>query len=135
MALDYDALLLDPIYDALGVDAVLDLGTAGTVDLVVLDKTEGVLLESPNNGLQLATSKPAACVRVSELTANSPGPGGLEEPADRVQRRQLEDRRHPAEAGADRIGGTVSHPAAGRVRWRSSRSTTTPATTKRRGRR
>jgi hypothetical protein len=71
MALDYDALLLDPIYDALGVDAVLDLGTAGTVELVVLDKTEGVLLESPNNGLQLATSKPAACVRVSELNANS----------------------------------------------------------------
>lgn len=68
MGIDTQTLLLDPIYDSLGVDAVIDMGTAGEVDLVVQDKTEGVILESQNGGFQLATSKPAAQVRVSELT-------------------------------------------------------------------
>src|SRR6266702_2017455 len=65
---DFSALLLDPIYDALGVEAELE--AAGTVTLTVLDKTEGVILESPNSPLQMATAKPAACVRMSELAAN-----------------------------------------------------------------
>lgn len=60
---DY-AGMLDAIYDALGVDA-----TIGSVGLTVIDKTEGVMLES-GNGLQFATAKPAACVRVSELQVN-----------------------------------------------------------------
>lgn len=67
--IDFAALLLDPVYDTLGVEASLE--ASGTVTLTVLDKTEGVMLESQNGGFQLATSKPAACVRISELTANS----------------------------------------------------------------
>jgi hypothetical protein len=70
--MDIDGLLLDPIYNSdLGIEATLDLGTAGTVTLTVLDKTDGVLLESTNNPLKFATSTPAACVRVSELEANN----------------------------------------------------------------
>jgi hypothetical protein len=70
--MDIDGLLLDPIYNSdLGIEAVLDLGTAGTVTLTVLDKTDGVLLESANSPMVMASSKPAACVRVSELQANS----------------------------------------------------------------
>jgi hypothetical protein len=66
--IDFSALLLDPIYDELGVEASLE--AAGTVTLTVLDKTEGVILESPNGPLQMATAKPAACVRMSELETN-----------------------------------------------------------------
>jgi hypothetical protein len=70
MGIDTQTLLLDPIYDSLGIDAVLDQGTAGTVDLVILDETQGVMLESQAGGLQFGTQTPAACVRMSELTAN-----------------------------------------------------------------
>lgn len=66
--IDFSALLLDPIYNELGVEAELEAG--GTVTLTVLDKTEGVMLESPNSPLQMATTKPSACVRMSELAAN-----------------------------------------------------------------
>lgn len=72
MAIDIDTDLLDPIYDRIGVPATLDMGTAGgEIPLTVIDKRQGVLLESANNPLQVATSKPAACVRLSELAANS----------------------------------------------------------------
>lgn len=64
--IDFDAVLLAPIYDELGVEASID---ALDVTLTVLDKTEGVMLASANNPLQLGTTKPAACVRVSELAA------------------------------------------------------------------
>lgn len=67
--IDFAGLLLDPIYDALGVCATLY--ASSTVTLTVLDKTEGVLLESANSPIGLATSKPAATVRLSELAANS----------------------------------------------------------------
>lgn len=69
--IDFAGLLLDPIYDALGVCATLY--ASSTVTLTVLDKTEGVLLESPNSRLQIGTSKPAACVRLSELACNNIG--------------------------------------------------------------
>lgn len=67
--IDFGALLLDPIYDALGVEAALE--AAGTVTLTVLDDTAGVMLESGNSALQLATTKPAARVRLAELATNN----------------------------------------------------------------
>ena|GEM_PF-4366712 len=65
MAIDWDAFLIDQ-YDTFGLEAVLDLGTTGSFDITVIDKTEGVLLEA-GHGLSLATSKPAVCVRVAQL--------------------------------------------------------------------
>jgi hypothetical protein len=69
MSLDYDALLYDPLYAAFGVAATLDLGTAGQFTLTVIDKTAGVLLDE-GHGLSFVTTKPAACVRMSELAEN-----------------------------------------------------------------
>lgn len=63
--IDFGALMLDPIYDELGVEASLE--ASGTVTITVLDETKGVILEGQNSRLQMATSKPAACVRLSEL--------------------------------------------------------------------
>ena len=66
---DWDEFL-DDIYERRGIAASLDLGTAGTFDRTVINKTEGVLLEA-GHGLSFATSKPAVCVRGSELNAKS----------------------------------------------------------------
>lgn len=69
MAVDYDALLYDPLYDqdtGFGVPAFLDPGSTGEIGLTVIDKTEGVLLDE-GRSLQVATVKPAAMVRMSEL--------------------------------------------------------------------
>jgi hypothetical protein len=72
MALDYDALLYGPLYDqdtGFGVAALLDPDSTGEIALTVIDKTEGVLLDE-GRGLQIATVKAAALVRMSELAAN-----------------------------------------------------------------
>lgn len=66
---NWTELALDPIYDTVGVAAVLTLDdTVGTtIDLTVIDKTVGVTV--PDKTL-IETVKPGACVRVSELTDN-----------------------------------------------------------------
>jgi len=68
--MDYAALLIDPIYGVLGVDAVLTLGdTAETeVAVTVIDKTAGVEV---GDSVQTGTLLPGANVRVSDLTAAS----------------------------------------------------------------
>lgn len=53
---------LDAIYDSIGVAALLD-DTA----ITIIDKTEGVALESANGGMVFGAAKPAVCVRVAEL--------------------------------------------------------------------
>ena len=68
---DY-AAMLDSIYDALGVAARLD-----DVVVTIIDKTEGVSLESANGGFQFGAAKPAACIRVSELDDNGMERDGL----------------------------------------------------------
>src|ERR1700761_7600061 len=65
---DY-AGMLDALYDSLGIPATVD--ASGTVDLTIIDKTEGVVIDSTIANAHFGTSKPAACVRVSELDANS----------------------------------------------------------------
>jgi hypothetical protein len=68
MSLDYDTQLLDPIYDIQGLPATFRSRDGDCADLVVLDKTAGV--EIPDGPLSLQISRPAACVRVTELTEN-----------------------------------------------------------------
>lgn len=68
--IDFDGLLFAPIYDTLGVEATLTTVDGIVKTITVKDETSGVILESGNNNFQMATSKPAACVRVSELSAN-----------------------------------------------------------------
>jgi hypothetical protein len=65
--IDFGTLLLDPIYDSLGVEASLE--ASGTVTLTVLDETQGVMLDT-GTSLQFGAAKPAARVRLSELATN-----------------------------------------------------------------
>lgn len=68
MSLDWQSQLLDPIYDVIGVSARIT--TASTVkDVTVLDKTAGVALAAADN-IEIQSIKPAAIVRMSELSAN-----------------------------------------------------------------
>lgn len=69
MSIDYDALLLDPIYQRIGIAAQFVSLDGARADLIVLDKTAGV--ELADGPVALHTSRPAACVRVSELINNS----------------------------------------------------------------
>lgn len=70
MTIDYDTILYGPIYSAFGVSAsITSIEGIVTDGLTVIDKTEGVMIEE-GNGISFATSKPAAVVRMSELTAN-----------------------------------------------------------------
>lgn len=62
--MDYQALLYDPIYNALGVSAQLDLGTDGIVPLTVIDKTAGIAV---GDGVEVHTIKPACDARMVEL--------------------------------------------------------------------
>jgi hypothetical protein len=105
--IDFDAVLLAPIYDELGVEATID---ALDVTLTVLDKTEGVMLASANNPLQLGTTKPAACVRVSELVCQGDRARKPQGRRHQLQRQGLEDRRDPAQADAVRRRRALSDP-------------------------
>lgn len=68
--MDYQATLYNPIYEALGVPAVLvPDNTNGEVALTVIDKTKGVEIPQAD-GIQLQTVKPAATARMVEVLAN-----------------------------------------------------------------
>lgn len=72
MSLDYQLLLYDPIYNALGVDGLLD----GITPLRIFDKTDG--FEIPDrNGIQ--TVRPVAFVRTAELELRNIDIGNLPE--------------------------------------------------------
>lgn len=62
--IDFDALVLGPVYDAFGEPAVLTLGLA-SYDVTVIDHTQGVAVEDGGIGLQ--TIRPAVDVRRSAL--------------------------------------------------------------------
>lgn len=58
-----------PLYDIIGVPAVFDAGdTGGPVDITVIDKTEGIEVESGGD-IAVNTFRPACAVRAVELTA------------------------------------------------------------------
>ena len=65
--MDYQALLYNPVYSVLAVDAVLHMSTPlGDVPLTVIDKTAGVTL---NQAVDVQTVLPVATVRAPELAA------------------------------------------------------------------
>lgn len=63
--IDFDAQLLDPIYERIGIAAEFLSRDGDRFSFVVLDKTEGV--EVAQGPVALQTLRPAACVRVTEL--------------------------------------------------------------------
>jgi hypothetical protein len=64
--IDFDALVLGPVYDAFGEPAVLTLSSA-RYDLTVIDHTQGVEVEDGGVGLQ--TIRPVVDLRRSAFTA------------------------------------------------------------------
>lgn len=67
--MDYQASLYDPIYNTVGVPAVLTLSTGDEFpDLTVLDKSAGV--DTGEGTVQVQTMKPGAVIRAAELAAN-----------------------------------------------------------------
>lgn len=64
MPVDFGALMLDPIYAALGVPAVLTLEDAREFPLTVIDKTSGVVA---GERVDVPTALPAAAIRYAEL--------------------------------------------------------------------
>jgi len=72
---DYQALLYDPIYLALGVPATLTLDSGEVLDAIALDKTAGIDLGLGESNAQ--TVVPAAVVRARELGAKGVSPKEL----------------------------------------------------------
>jgi len=62
--IDFDTLVLGPVYDAFGEPAVLTVGAA-SYDLTVIDHTQGVEVEDSGVGVQ--TIRPAMDLRRSAL--------------------------------------------------------------------
>jgi hypothetical protein len=69
MSIDYSALLYDPVYTELGVDAVLTVaGTAGELVITVIDDTRPKAITS--SGVELRSVGPGAYARIPELAEN-----------------------------------------------------------------
>jgi hypothetical protein len=65
---DYSALLYDPVYAVLGVDATLiAAGTAGEIALTVIDDTRPKIQAS--SGVEVRSVGPGAFARIPELDA------------------------------------------------------------------
>ena len=65
MAVDYSALLYDPVYAALGVGAMLTI-TAGVVEITVIDDTRPKSVSA--GSLETKSVGPGAFARIPELT-------------------------------------------------------------------
>lgn len=71
MPINYDSLLYAPVHGVLGVDAILTANsTIGPKDIVVIDKTSGVPTSLEGFGPELNTIRPAAVLRISELSGS-----------------------------------------------------------------
>lgn len=67
---DWQGLMLDPIYGTLGVEGRLT--TASNVyDLTVMDKTSGLAALLADNTITIQTIRALAAVRVAELTSKN----------------------------------------------------------------
>jgi hypothetical protein len=64
--IDTDSMLLDPQYEALGLDAVLAVSPTLSAELVVLDMTAGVDITMAG-GVDAPVIRPAAMVRLAEI--------------------------------------------------------------------
>ena len=72
MIIDYSALLYDPVYAEIGVDAVLTAaGTAGEVEIIVIDDTrpKSHTAIGVGGGIEVHSVGPGAFARVYELIA------------------------------------------------------------------
>lgn len=77
MTVDYQAMLLDPIYATLGVPARVTLADGVTqFDVTVIDKTSGV--EAGDKDAKVDTVLPAACVRAAEWKTHGKRPVDFE---------------------------------------------------------
>ena len=65
--IDFDALVLGPVYDTFGKPAILTIGPS-TYDLVVVDYTKGVSVED-DGGIGVQTIRPVADIRRTALAA------------------------------------------------------------------
>ncbi len=66
---DYNSVLFDPIYAIQGVPATLRLDDWGEdISVTAIDKTSGVAV-SVSGDPEIQTIRPAAAIRVAELTA------------------------------------------------------------------
>jgi hypothetical protein len=65
---DFDAVVLDPVYQTFGELAVLSIGTS-SYDVVVIDNTKGVSVEDGSIA-GMHTIRPAVDVRRSALAAH-----------------------------------------------------------------
>lgn len=70
--IDFNADLYDPVYAELGVPATLDAGTAGEIELTVIDKTRRKTGTTVVDGdsADVRSVGPAATARMQELIAN-----------------------------------------------------------------
>ncbi len=72
--IDFEALMLDPLYATLGVPASITIPADGSsdeltiTDITVIDKTGGIA--TGDQPVQVETIEPACCIRRAELTAN-----------------------------------------------------------------
>src|SRR6185312_12234584 len=66
LMLDFDALVLGPVYDTFGTPAVLTIGPA-THQLIVVDYSKGMEIDEGGAGIQ--TIRPVADVRRATLVA------------------------------------------------------------------
>jgi hypothetical protein len=65
--IDYSALLYDPVYAELGVDATLTVGAAAAVALTVIDETRPKT--RTEGGVETSSVGPGAFARIPELVA------------------------------------------------------------------
>jgi len=65
--IDYSAMLYDPVYAELGVEATLTAGAAAAVTLTVIDETRSKT--NTQGGVEVSSVGPGAFVRIPELVA------------------------------------------------------------------
>lgn len=68
MTIDYQSVLYDPIYQALGVSATLVSAGGASASVTVIDGTSGIVT---SDKLGVETVRPIAYVRTKELSDNS----------------------------------------------------------------
>ncbi|HMF50555.1 MAG TPA: hypothetical protein VK603_18015 [Candidatus Saccharimonadales bacterium] len=78
MSIDFPSALFDPIYLALGVQAIVTPGATSTpVEMLAMDQTAGIIVTEGKLGIQAI--KPACSLRARELTANNLQPSDLKD--------------------------------------------------------
>ena len=78
--MDYTQLLYAPIYDTFGADAVIRCLYADTFPIRAIDCTSGIEV-TEGSGIDVKTIRPAAIVRMRELTDVGLGRDDLEDAA------------------------------------------------------